>query len=206
MEMREYRQDAHSGPLSAWALLCVLSAVFLFAHAKRITDRVLRIEEIAAGAGLLVLGPAVLAVYLYRARHVRVEIDRPRGIVVSGRHLIPWQSILRVERRRPRLRRASGPAEMGKLADLGTGCLASGGELGALAVGFALLIAGFFVLWLLLMVVVPLLVVPLLEVFAPFGDRIRVVTAAGRPLVLRDLRDADEFMANLPARVPKVVR
>jgi hypothetical protein len=210
--MREYRQDSHTGPLAAWTVLCVLTAVFLFAHANRISDRVLRIEEIAAGAGLLVLGPVILAVYLYRARHVWVGLDRPRGVVVSGRHVIPWESIVRVERRRPRLRKGSGPSEMGKLGDIGPGCLdapgcfAGGSELGAIALGLMILVAALFVLWLVLMIVVPLLIVPLLEIFAPFGDRIRIIPAQGRPLTLRDLRGADEFMANLPRGVQVVER
>ncbi len=210
--MREYRQDSHSAPLIAWALLCVWAAVFLFAHAGKITDRVLRLEEIAAGAGLLVVGPAALAVYLYRARHVWVGIDRPRGISVSGRALIPWEAIVRVERRRPRLRKKSGPAEMSKLGDLSGGCIdvpgcgLELGELGVVALGVGILIAALFVLWLLVLVVIPLFVIPLLEIFAPFGERIRVVTATGRPLVLRDLRGADEFIANLPSGVQVVER
>jgi len=41
-------------------------------------------------------------------------------------------------------------------------------------------------------------VVPVLEVFIPFGDRIR---ARRRTVRLRDLSDADEFMARLAPRV-----
>lgn len=202
--MREYRQDSHTGPLVAWALLCLAAAAFFFVHAGRITDRVLRLEEYAAAAGLLVLGPLVLAVYLYRARHVRVSIDRPRGLLVSGRDLIPWAAIVRVERRRPRLRKKSGPAEMSKLGDVSGGCIdipgcgLELGELGAVALGVAILIAALFVIWIFVLVVIPVFVIPLLEIFAPFGDRIRVITRKGRPLVLRDLRGADEFIAGLP--------
>ena len=207
--MRAFRQDSHTGPLIAWAALCVLTAAFLFFHAGKISDRVLRVEEIAAGAGLLVVGPVVLAVYLYRARHVWVGVDVPQGIVVSGRHLIPWDAIVRVERRRPRLRAKSGPVEIRKPPSpsleaggcLDAGCFAGLESLAIVGGLIALAAAAFVGFWLLFFVVVPAFLVPLLEVFAPFGDRIRVVPASGRPLVLRDLRGADEFMAALPRGV-----
>jgi hypothetical protein len=59
-----------------------------------------------------------------------------------------------------------------------------------------ILLALLAALWLLFFVFVPLLVVPILEVFAPFGDRIRI-QARNRRLVLRDLRDADEFLSRV---------
>ena len=204
--MREHRQDSHTGPLAAWAVLCVLTAFFLFHHAGRLSDRVLRLEEIAAGAGLLVVAPVVLAVYLYRARHVWVGVDVPLGIVVSGRHVIPWEAIVRVERRRPRLRSKSGPVEIQapSVPSIDApGCL----DLEGLAIVGGLLLlalAAIVAYWLVFVALIPAFVVPLLEIFAPFGDRIRIVTAAGRPLVLRDLRGADEFMARLPSAVQVV--
>lgn len=204
--MREYRQDSHTYPLVAWAVLCVLTAVYFFVHAGGVDDRGLGIGLIAAGAGLLVIGPLVLVVYLYRARHVWVGIDVPRGVVVSGRHVIPWEAIVRVERRRPRLRRASGPAQPAEMAEVSEGCFSAAGDIAALFLVVVLLSLALVVAWLIWGVLVSLLVVPLLEVFAPFGDRIRIVPPAGRPLVLRDLRGADEFMAALPRTVRVVER
>jgi hypothetical protein len=208
--MREYRQDSHTAPLAAWTVLCLAAAAFFFVHAQRITNRVLAAEEVVAAAGLLVVGPIALAVYLYRARHVWVAIDQTRGLVVSGRRVIPWEAIVRVERRRPRLRKGSGPAEMGRVGDLSPGCIdlpgcgVGGGEIGAAVLGILVVaVAAFFVLWLVVFVAIPLFVIPWLEVFAPFGDRIRIVLHDGRPLVLRDLRGADEFMMLLPASVPR---
>ena len=42
---------------------------------------------------------------------------------------------------------------------------------------------------------------PVLEVFSPLGERVKIV-AHGRKLVLRDLRDADAFLAEVGDRVP----
>jgi hypothetical protein len=203
--MRNYRQDSHTGPLVVWTLLCVGTAVFLF---LRISDRV---EAVVAGSGLLVVGPAVLSVYLYRARRVWVGVDPERGLVVSGEHVIPWTAILRVERRRPRLREKAGPAEGGPMPDLTSGlgeapgCMRSGrGEAGAFILAFLLLAVASVVIWLIWMVLLPLLIIPLLEVFAPFGDRIRIVPSKGPILTLRDLRGADAFIANLPRGVQVV--
>jgi len=196
--MREYRQDSHTWPLAAWTVLCVLTAVSFFAYAGGIDDRGLGFGLVAAGAGLLVIGPVVLVVYLYRARHVWVGVDVPQGVVVSGRHVIPWEAIVRVERRRPRLRRTSGPAQPAEMAEVSEGCFAAADDIAALFLVVVLLSLTLLVAWLIWGVLISLLVVPLLEVFAPFGDRIRIVTTAGRPLVLRDLRGADEFMSKLP--------
>lgn len=212
--MKEYRQDAHVVPLVVWAVLCVALAVFLFVHSHRIVNRTLRAEEIAAGVGLLVLGPAALAVYLVRARKVWVSVDPGQGIVVSGDRVIPWAEIWSIERRRPRFRRTTGPAQMpdksllqhsdGCGSGCGPGCVdvASVGE--AFAV-IGLILAAVAAIWFLAMVVVPLFFVPLIEVFAPFGDRVTIISR-GRRLVLRDLRDADEFVRLVSAHKQVVER
>jgi hypothetical protein len=162
---------------------------------------------------LLILGPAALTVYLLRARKVWVSVDDSRGIVVSGRSVIAWEDILRVQRKRPSFRKGSGPAEVGTfepdavtegLSSASGGCLDAGCFLGIgeFAVAGLILFAALFAIWLLCFVVVPLLLLPLLEVFAPFGDRIRIVTRRRGALVLRDLRDADEFVRRLSHHRP----
>src|SRR5689334_10195952 len=103
--MKEYRQNSHTKSLVVWAILCTATAAVLLAHSHRILSRVLRTEEILAGVALLILGPAVLTVYLLRARMVWVSIDDGRGIVVSGSSVIAWEDILQVQRKRPSFRK-----------------------------------------------------------------------------------------------------
>ena len=211
--MKEYRQNSHTFSLSFWALLCLGLALVLFAHSHKIVSRVLKTEEILAGVALLILGPAALAVYLIRARRVWVSVDDGRGIVVSGRAVIAWDDILVVQRKRPRFRKSTGPAEAGTFApdavadglSAGSGgCVDAGCFLGIgeFAIAGLILIAALFAIWILFFVFVPLILIPLLEVFAPFGDRIRIVTRRRGALVLRDLRDADEFVQRLSHHRP----
>ena len=213
--MKEYRQDSHAVPLVFWALLCVALAVFCFVHSHRIISRRLRDEEIGLGTALLVLGPTVLSVYLVRARKVWVGVDPGQGIVVSGSKVIPWEEISRIERRRPKFRRTTGPAVIPDKNAVGraVGCVdpgCGGGcvDVASLGEAFAvigLILAALVAIWFLVMVVVPLFLVPLIEVFAPFGDRIKIEWR-GRSLVLRDLRDADEFVRLVSAHKPVVER
>lgn len=204
--MKEFRQNSHAKSLVFWAILCTATAMVLFVHSNRVVSRALRIEEILAGVALLIFGPSALAVYLIRARRVWVGVDHLRGLVVGGTRTIPWGDIRSVERRRPVFRKSSGPVTVPGAPDaatLGTGC----GDLGCLAavgeifIGILIVAAAVYLLWLIFFVLVPLMLLPLLEVFAPFGDRIRIVTRRGT-LVLRDLRDADEFMRAVALRRP----
>lgn len=196
-----YRQNSHVVALIAWAVLCSSAAAVLFVTGHRSAAMI-------GGAALLVFGPAALVVYVLRANLVWVKVDPEKGIVVGGSRVIPWSEIERIERRRPRLRRTTGSAEAGSLGTdrscLGgcDGCIVVDGEAALLGLG-AVLLAGavIFLFWLVFLVVVPLIIVPVLEVFAPLGDRIRIVTAK-RVLVLRDLRDADAFLAEVRPRVP----
>ncbi|HXX93071.1 MAG TPA: hypothetical protein VEN81_05525 [Planctomycetota bacterium] len=207
--MKQYRQDSHVLPLVFWALLCVAVAIFLFFQSHKIISRTLRIEEIAAGVGFLILGPAALVVYLIRARSLWVALDPERGILLQGKHLIPWEELKRVERRRPRLRKSSGPAKIADhdwltppagCGDPGcSGCIDVSGLGEAFAV-VGLVLAVLVALWFVLFVFIPLLVVPLLEIFAPFGDRITITSDRGK-LVLRDMAEADEFVRLISARM-----
>jgi hypothetical protein len=148
-------------------------------------------------------------VYLIRARRIWVAVLPDQGLSLSGR-LIPWDDIRSVVRIRPRFRDKSGPTEVSSFAPdavpdvggCGEGCVTGAGELLAL---IGIVIAALFALWVLIAVVIPLLVIPVLEVFAPFGDRITVITRRGR-FVLRDLRDADEFVRRVQQRKPVTVR
>jgi hypothetical protein len=199
--MREFRQDSHTFPLVLWTLLMMGSALVILHQAGT------RAAAVVAGAGLLIVAPIAFAVYLYRARRVWVAVDPGRGLVVSGRHVIPWNEIGSVERRRPRLRSTSGPVDPKALGDFNApGCESLGLELGGLGAALGLIIAALFVFWLICFVFLPLLIVPVLEVFAPFGERIRILPVRGRPLVLRDLRGADDFMAALPRGVRTVMK
>ena len=208
--MKQYRQSAHTKSLIFWAVLCTATAIVLFVHSNKVVSRALKVEEILGGVALLMFGPAALTVYLYRARHVWVSVDNVRGLVLSGRRVIPWDEIRSIERRRPSFRKTTGPAEITPLhedaAQLATnwgceGCLVGLGELFVVSI---LILAAFFAIWLLFFVIVPLILIPVLEVFAPFGDRFKIVTRNGT-LVLRDLHDADEFQQQLELRTRVVV-
>lgn len=213
--MRRWRQDSHLISLVAWAVLCAVAAGVLFTTGHRSVARSLHWTLVAGGAAFLFIGPVAFLVYAVRARLVWVSVDSERGINVADRYVIPWDGIVRVERKRPALRKKAGPAEMGKgikLGDVGSGCGGCGdiggvgGSAGAILVAVVLILLAVVVLyWLIVVVVVPLLIVPLLEVFAPAGDRIRIV-GQERTLVLRDLRDADGFVAALRDRVQVVER
>jgi hypothetical protein len=195
--MKEYRQSSHDRSLVIWAILCTATALVLFYHSHKVVSRALRVEEILAGVALLIFGPAALTVYLIRARHVWVSVDQIRGIIVSGRRVIPWEDVYRADRRRPRLRKSSGPAEVPAFdpdpLSAASGCDGCFIGLGEFFIGILLVAAALFAFWLICFVFVPLLVIPVLEVFGPLGDRIRIHTRRGT-FVLRDLRDADEFM------------
>jgi hypothetical protein len=210
--MKEYRQNSHSVSLVFWAILCSAAASVLFIHSHRIISRALRIEEILGGIALLIFGPAALAVYLIRARRVWVTVHDERGIVLSGRRTIAWEEILGVVRRPPLLRKSSGPAQIPSfetgnvMSGIGSGC----GDVGCFTglseffVGALLVVAALFALWVVFFVFIPLVILPALEVFVPFGDRIKIVTRRGT-LVLRDLSDADDFMARVGRR-PRLAR
>lgn len=217
--MNRYRQDSHWLSLLAWAILCTAAAGVLFIQGHKILKRELELAEIAGGVTLLIFGPVAFVLYRIRARLLWVGFDSDRGLLLSGKHLIPWQAIEKVERRRPRLRKKSGPAEPWKVdwgsdgssEGAGRGCLrfidfgggSGGGVLvGILVVVIALLVflAAAVLIWLIVFVFIPLVIIPVLEVFAPFGDRI-TITAGGRKLVLRDLRDADRFLMAVSRKV-----
>jgi hypothetical protein len=208
--MKEYRQNSHTFSLAFWAVLCTATAIVLFVHSRQVVSRALKVEEVLACVALLIFGPAALAVYVIRSRAVRVSVDHLRGVVVNGTRTIAWDDIYRVDRRRPRLRAGSGSTEIKPFstdaltANLGCaeGCLFGFSE----AIGLVLLVAALlFAYWLVFIVIFPLLVIPVLEVFAPFGDRIKIITRRGT-LVLRDLRNADEFVAAVAQRRPVAER
>jgi hypothetical protein len=208
--MKEYRQNSHRGSLIFWAILCTATALVLFVHSGKVVSRALKVEEILGGVALLMFGPAALAVYLLRARQVWISVDNVRGLVMSGRRVIPWEEIQRIERKRPTFRKSTGPAEITPLhedaaqfaSNVGCeGCFVGVAELFIVVI---LILAAFLAIWLLFFVFVPLIVIPVLEVFAPFGDRFKIVTRRGT-LVLRDLREADEFQQQVEQRMRVIV-
>ena len=207
--MKEYRQNSHTFSLAFWAVLCTATAIVLFIHSHKIVSRALRTEEILAGIALLIFGPVALVVYLIRARMVWVRIDGSRGLLVGDTRTISWEDIRVVERRRPSFRKSSGPAETpnfdpnGMMGQVGGGCVEVGCWTGLSEFFLAgiLIVAALFAIWLIFFLFVPLVLLPLFEVFAPFGDRIKVVTRRGT-LVLRDLSDADEFMRSVAQHRP----
>lgn len=210
--MRVYRQDAHIVSLVVWAVLCAVAACVLFYHSAHIVGRALFWTEVLGGAALLVFGPIGFILYLIRARLVWVRVDRERGVVVSDKYTIPWEEIEEIRRTRPRLRKKSGPAEMGKMPDVGdvgdgcSGCGTIDGEGIAIVLAIiVILVALVALIWLIFVVFIPLILVPVLEVFAPFGDRIKIV-AKGRKLFLRDLRGADQFVEEVGTKARISVR
>ena len=204
--MKEYRQNSHSVSLIWWAVLCTATAVFCFVHSRHLMNRTLRLEEILVGVMFLVLGPAALVAYLVRARTVWVSLG-PEGLLVSGGRTIPWGEIREVKRRRPVLRRGSGPAQApdfnpGDAVGNTGGCIDFGcfTGLSEFFIGVVIVIAFAFAVWVICFVFVPLVIIPVLEVFIPFGDLIKIRTGK-RTLVLRDLSDADEFMSKIGEHV-----
>ncbi len=204
--MKEYRQNSHSASLIWWAVLCTATALFCFMHSHHLVNRTLRLEEILVGVMLLVFGPAALVAYLVRARTVWVGLDSD-GLIVSGRRTIPWEEIREVKRRRPVLRRCSGPAQApdfntGDVMGNAGGCVDFGcfTGLSELFIGVLIVVAFAFAVWVIAFVFVPLVIIPVLEVFIPFGDLIKIRTRK-RTLILRDLSDADEFMSKFGEHV-----
>ena len=205
--MKRYRQNVHIVPLVVWALLCVGVSIFLFHHSKHIMDRHWHDNELAAGVALLIFGPVALVLYILRSRLMWVAIV-PEGVLVAGRRVILWSAIEGVERKKPILRGKGGPVEMPDTKSLNVGngcfdagCFAGGGEIGGLILGIVALVAAVLFIWLIFFVFVPLIVVPVIEIFAPVGERIRIV-ASPRGVLLRDLRNADEFLREIGSRVP----
>lgn len=203
--MKEYHQNSHIFSLIFWAVLCTFTALFCFFHSHHLVSRALRLEEILVGVMFLVLGPAALVAYLVRARTVWVGLGSD-GLVVSGGRTIPWEEIREVKRRKPVLRRDSGPAKVSEfdanmMGNAG-GCVDFGcfTGLGEFFIGVLIVVAFAFAVWVICFVFVPLIIIPVLEVFIPFGDLIRIRTGR-RTLVLRDLSDADEFMSKLGEHV-----
>ena len=143
-----YRQNSNVVPLVVWALVCEAFSILVFAAAGEAGSPLLMV---GGGAALLLFGPVAVTVYLIRSELLWLAVEPEQGIVIRGRHLVPWESIVRVEHRRSRSH------------------------------------------------------VSLLEVFAPFGDRIKIV-ARGRSFVLRDLRGAEAFLAEIRSRVHVVER
>jgi hypothetical protein len=204
--MKEYRQNVHRYSLIFWAVLCTATAVFCFVQSHHLISRRLRIEETLAGVMFLILGPAALTAYEVRSRRVWVGLSE-EGLVISGQLTIPWEEIREVRRRRPLLRKSTGPAQVSGFdpsdipASTG-GCIDVGcfSSLSEIFIAILLVIAVAFAVWVVVFVFIPLVVVPVLEVFVPFGDRIRIRTRR-RTLLLRDLSDADEFLAKLGRHV-----
>jgi hypothetical protein len=204
--VKEYRQNVHRYSLLFWALLCTSTAVFCFVHSHHLISRRLRIEETLAGVLFLILGPAALTAYEVRSRLVWVSLSDD-GLVISGGRTIPWEEIREVQRRRPLLRSSAGPArspgfDPGDLASSTGGCMDIGcfSSLSEIFIVILLIVAVAFAVWVIAFVFIPLVIIPVLEVFVPFGDRIRIRTGR-RTLLLRDLSDADEFVAAIGKHV-----
>jgi hypothetical protein len=202
--MRTWRQDLHAIPLGVWALLCIVTALAIFREGRHV-GRGFGALEMLVGALVLVIAPAVFAVYLWRARRVWVQIDPARGLIVSGRGVIDWASIRRVRRKRPKFAR---PKTTGVLASREEPPPPREGVDGLvemamnLSSGISLLIFVISTAATLIVTVTALFLVPVLEVLTPFGERFTVERSAGPPLVLRDLRDADAFADELSRHVP----
>ena len=223
--MKEYRQNAHVKSLVVWAVLCVAVAVVLF------WQRELRWVEIVGGVVLLIIGPVGLAVYLIRVETHWVSVDPERGILVRGKRLIPWEEIVRIDRRRPRLRSSTGSAEIpefkspfgedeesegtskgeesggtsrrsGNSGGGNGGCVPPEAALLILAI-LLILSALLLAIWLIFFVFIPLVIVPVIEVFSPWGSRVTIVRRKWKQnLLLRNLQDPDGFLAEIGGRVP----
>jgi hypothetical protein len=218
--MKEYRQNAHVRSLVVWAVLCVVVAVILFDPSGKYLERELRWVEIVGGVLLLIVGPVGLAVYLIRVETHWVSVDSERGILVRGKRLIPWDEIVRIDRRRPRLRSSTGSAKIPEFkfpfgedeqgegtttgsgnSGCGNGCVPSEAGLLLLAI-IIILLALLLAIWLIFFVFIPLVIVPVIEVFSPWGSRVTIVRRKWKHnLLLLNLRDPDGFLAEIDSRV-----
>ena len=58
-------------------------------------------------------------------------------------------------------------------------------------------------IWLIFFVFIPLVIVPVIEVFSPWGSRVTIVRRKWKKnLLLRNLHDPDGFLAEVGSRVP----
>jgi hypothetical protein len=204
--MKTWRQDLHVIPLGGWALLCIITAFAIFDHRHGRGLPPFRILELLVGVAILIVAPTVFAIYLWRARSVWVKLDPAKGLVLPGGGLIAWESIRRVRRKRPRFdrkkmtvprpppREGQPPPREGIDGIVEMGLNLSGGiSLAVFVITTAMTVV---------VTVTTLFLIPVLEVLTPFGERFTIETTSGRPLVLRDLRDADAFADELSRRVP----
>lgn len=201
--MKRYRQSEHLVPLGVWSGLCLCAAVFLVSRAPYVEGPG-RVACLLGALALLLFGPAALAVAIVRASLFWVAVDRERGIVLNGRAVVPWEEIVRVERRPSLLERFS-KSNVSMKGCLGLGVLTVAmlnrktvrysftPFLVCLAIGVGWFVLVFFLL--------PFLLIPVLEVFGPFAEKIVVVTRSGR-VVLGDLRESEEFVTSVRSRVP----
>lgn len=196
--MVTWRQDAHTFPLLFWTMLCVATGIILLDYSRHSPTTALGAGERILVVGLLMVAPAALAVYLWRARRVWVSIDPERGLWLPDRRLILWEKIRRVRWRRPLFRRRQHPQIEVERTGHGDSVLKTAFNAGA---GMGLVAVLLKVTWAMLVSVTTLLLDPVIEVFTPFGERFMIETTSGRPLVLRDLRDADAFAEGLRLRV-----
>lgn len=188
--MKTYRQDAHLFSLVGWVLF---SALFggIYIYWNHSISPPLRAIELGIVGAILLVGLVSLAVYWIRAKRVWVEVHPEKGIVVSGSATIAWAALERIERIRPRFRKSTGTLQEPKWVrgksrsgDVRVQVLdaALGGPMRETRGCAMLAHLGCSVVFM-----------PLLEVWLPFGDRISIRHRNGT-LILRDLRDADEFL------------
>ncbi|MBI2900880.1 MAG: hypothetical protein HYY17_11905 [Planctomycetes bacterium] len=190
-----YRQDSHLLSLLSWFLFSTLCAG-IYVYWRTQTNPPLRVVEIASIAVVLGVGLFSFVVYWLRSRTNWVVIDSEKGLVVSEREVISWSDLLRVERRTPVFRSSTGPLE----APAWTRPRSTDGV--DVAVDAAILLLGgrnrpgrggcTGLLYLFAFVAL----MPILEVWLPFGDRITIHHRNGT-LVLRDLRGAGEFLDSI---------
>ena len=202
--MKTWRQDLHLIPLGLWALLCIVTALSIF-HQGRHVGRGFGALEMLVGVLVLMVAPTVFAIYFWRSRRVWVQVDPAKGLVVSGRGVIEWESVRRVRRKRPMFVR---PKSTVVLADRDGQPPAREGIDGLIEMamnlsgGISLIIFVISTAATLVVTVTTLFLVPVFEVLTPFGERFTIERVAGPPLVLRDLRDADAFADEMSRHVP----
>ena len=65
-----------------------------------------------------------------------------------------------------------------------------------------ILLALLLAIWLIFFVFIPLVIVPVIEVFSPWGSRVTIVRRRWKQnLLLLNLRDPDGFLAEIDSRV-----
>lgn len=192
-EPETFRTGATTWRFLGWAVAASVAAWLLRRHAP---DRE-PCPEIATA--LLVLGPLAFAAQFVRMLLVRVTVDPPRGLVLSGGRLVPWSEIEGVELRGARFvpDQAVTRALLGAVRALAEG-------IHGIGLMDVLSLAAIAALGCLIALVTFLsgILFPVLFLLSPWEPRVVLRLRNGSRLVWRDLVREADFVHRVRSRLP----